>query len=337
VKGNEGPLFAKSDTVCISLELRRRQASSRNDDGQFTRNIGYCKLDGLKPWIMNKGRLACTRNIGDFQAMPNSKQSLKVLACEVAQREICHMVSRSRHLIDLEFLPIGYHDDPKSGHSNLQLRIDSVESGRYDAILLGYGLCNRILAGITSRELPLVIPRAHDCLTFFLGSRQRQAEVHHSCPGTFYFTSGWLEVAQRRTLASKGPEAMRKVSDDVTTQPTFLPAQPTFEELAAKYGEDNARYLVDLTQQWSQSYERGLLIDFDFAASLDLCERTASICKQRGWRFERMPGDLGLLERWLDGRWDPKEFLIVQPSEKVYPTADDDVMASSGNRNAESL
>ena len=39
----------------------------------------------------------------------------KVIACEIAFRELCYAAARSRNLIDLEFLTQGYHDIPATG------------------------------------------------------------------------------------------------------------------------------------------------------------------------------------------------------------------------------
>ena len=111
--------------------------------------------------------------------------------------------ARSRNLIDFEFLTQGYHDIPGTGRAEIQKRIDATAAGRYDALLLGYGLCSNILTGLTTAHTQLVIPRAHDCITFFLGSKERYQECFNAKPGTYYYTSGWLECTKRR--GDKGP------------------------------------------------------------------------------------------------------------------------------------
>ena len=40
---------------------------------------------------------------------------LKVIACEIAVRELYFAASRSPNLVDLEFLTQGYHDIPGTG------------------------------------------------------------------------------------------------------------------------------------------------------------------------------------------------------------------------------
>ena len=134
----------------------------------------------------------------------------KVIACEIAFRELCYAAAQSRNLIDLEFLTQGYHDIPGTGRAEIQKRIDAVPAGKYDAILLGYGLCSTILTGLTTAHTPLVIPRAHDCITFFLGSKERYQECFNAKPGTYYYTSGWLECAKRR--GSTGPDLGRRLA-----------------------------------------------------------------------------------------------------------------------------
>jgi hypothetical protein len=260
--------------------------------------------------------------------MSNPRLSLKVIACEVAQREICHVAAKSRHLLSLEFLPVGYHEEPKQGHDRVQLMLDQLEASRFDAVLLGYGLCNQILNGLAARQVPLVVPRAHDCLTFFLGSRQRHEELHQACPGTFYFTAGWLDVPAHRALAREGAEAARQANDELASQQNIFTGQRSYAELVAKYGEDNARYLLEMSQQWSQSYERGLLIDYDFTASMGLGERVEAICRKRGWRFERIAGDLRMLERWVNGEWSETDFLVVAPGNAVYASFSDSIIES---------
>ena len=63
----------------------------------------------------------------------------------------------------------------------------------HDAVALAYGLCNNGLAGLEARRVPLVLLRAHDCITAFLGSRDRYARYFEDRPGTYFETTGWLE------------------------------------------------------------------------------------------------------------------------------------------------
>lgn len=243
---------------------------------------------------------------------------LKVIACEIAFREICHCAARSKNLIDLEYLTQGHHDTPKSGVLEIQRRIDAVPAGRYDAILIGYGLCSSILTGLRSTHTPLVIPRGHDCISFFLGSKERYQKMFGERPGTYYYTSGWLECARRRGL---GPGTMLSSVGAPS-------GQSQYEAWVERYGEEKAQALLEAMGEWTAHYTHGVLIDFEFTKHLGLEETVRQICADRGWIYERVEGDLILLQRFLDGEWPAADYLVVKPGERVQPTFDDSIIGA---------
>ncbi|MDR3181441.1 MAG: DUF1638 domain-containing protein [Planctomycetaceae bacterium] len=119
---------------------------------------------------------------------------LKLFACEIIFREICALAAISPHRIDIEFLPKGLHDiGKKKMRERLTAVLDTVDETQYDAVLLGYGLCSGGTTNLTARTIPLVIPRAHDCITFFLGSRKRYEDYFFANPGVYFKTTGWIE------------------------------------------------------------------------------------------------------------------------------------------------
>jgi hypothetical protein len=244
----------------------------------------------------------------------------KLIACEIAFRELCFATARTPNLIDVEFLTQGYHDIPATGRAEIQKRIDALPAGRYDAILLGYGLCSTILTGLTAAHAPLVIPRAHDCITFFLGSKERYQECFTAKPGTYYYTSGWLECAKRR--GQKGP-IWGGASLPAGANANFKAA---YEEWVKKYGEDAAKYLMEEMNRWTDAYTHGTLIGFDFVKHLKLGEQVREICKERGWDYEEIPGDMRLFQKLVEGDWPEADFLVVQPGQKVIVTNDEKVI-----------
>jgi hypothetical protein len=246
----------------------------------------------------------------------------RIIACEIALREICHLVAGSKHLFDVDFLTQGHHENPALGRTDIQERIDALPEGKYDAILLGYGLCSNILTGLKATHTKLVVPRAHDCITFFLGSKERYQEMFASHPGTYYYTSGWLECPRRR--GKEFTEAMQ----------CFLPtsnaerANSDYQKWVDKYGEEQARYLFEEMGRWANSYSHGTLIDFEFTQDLGLPAQVQGICAGRGWQYEAVPGDLSLLDRWLNGDWNAEDFLVVQTGETIVPTHDERIIGA---------
>jgi hypothetical protein len=245
---------------------------------------------------------------------------LKIIACEIAFREFCQAAAGTANLVDFEFLTQGYHDTPAKGRDELQRRIDAVPGGKYDAIVLGYGLCSNILAGLTTAHTPLVIPRAHDCITFFLGSKERYQKCFSERPGTYYYTSGWLECATRR-----GDKSMFLGG---ASAPANLNLNANYPEWVKKYGEDQARFLMEEMSRWSNSYSHGTLIDFDFLKHLKLSERVQAICKDKGWEYDELKGDFRLFQKVVDGEWPDADFLVVRPGQKVVATFDEKVIGA---------
>jgi hypothetical protein len=190
---------------------------------------------------------------------------------------------------------------------------------------LGYGLCGNLVRGLTARHTKLVMPRAHDCITFFLGSKERYAQVPCERAGRYFYTSGWLECLRRRGEKS-GP-------GDATYLPTRAGiggnVREAYDGWVKKYGEERARYLLTQIDKWTEHYTHGALIDFDFTKPLRLDQQVRQVCAQRGWKYEEIPGDLKLLRRWLDGDWDERDFLVVQPGDSIEPSYDDAIITAT--------
>ena len=249
---------------------------------------------------------------------------LKIIACEIALREICHAAARSTNVIDLEFVTQGLHDHPAAGRQRLQELVDAQPTDKYDALLIGYASCGNILQGLRASHTPLVVPRAHDCITFFLGSRARYQELSQSLPSAYFYTSGWIECLRRRG-GSTPPAHLAPLparAGDSTA------ANATYKQWVEKYGEENAQHLLEIMTRWTENYTHGVLIDFDFTRPLHLHEQVRRICGQRGWEYQEIEGDLRLLQHWVDGEWDLDSFLVVPPGHQIIPSYNDSVIAA---------
>ena len=84
---------------------------------------------------------------------------LLCLTCEVLARPIYLCAARSPHVVDVELYRKGLHNTPTELRARLQARIDAVcYEEKYNAIVLGYGLCGQATAGLVACGVPLVIP-----------------------------------------------------------------------------------------------------------------------------------------------------------------------------------
>jgi hypothetical protein len=241
---------------------------------------------------------------------------IKLIACEVFFRELCHVLARATNQVDVEFLPKGLHDLPSGLMSGrLQERIDAVEPGRYDRIVMAYGLCNNGTSGLVARHTPLVIPRGHDCITVFLGDRTRYARYFADHPGTYFLTSGWIERGENGSDLSQLSVA-RKSGMDMT-----------YAELVEKYGEENAAFLHEtLHTNKAQHYghytfiEMGVEPDGRFRAE---AERRATA---KGWTFSHEAGDMSVIAQLVDGPWADDIFLNIAPGSRLAPSFNDDIV-----------
>jgi hypothetical protein len=232
---------------------------------------------------------------------------LKLIACEVLYRELCHVVARSRNQVDAEFLPKGLHDLGSAAmRVKLQEAVDRTDRTKHEMILLGYGLCGTGLAGLEAGVVPLVLPRAHDCITLFLGSKARYLDYFNTHPGVYFKTTGWME----RGSALMGLD--RQISFG-------------YEELVAKFGEEDAKYVYE---EMTKHYRQFTFIEMGIEPDGGFERRAREDAEQRGWAFEKIQGSLRLFQRLVDGPWEDGEFLVVPPGKKIAVKHDEDVVGA---------
>ncbi|MBN2580757.1 MAG: DUF1638 domain-containing protein [Pirellulales bacterium] len=243
---------------------------------------------------------------------------LKLIACEIFFRELCAAAARSVNQIDIEFLPKGLHDIGQAGMSaRLAEALAAVDTSQYEAILLGYALCSNGVVGLTARSIPLVVPRAHDCITLFLGSKERYLDYFQRNPGVYFKTSGWIERGEN--LEQAWPDAIHNRSG--MTQ--------TYEQLVAKYGEENARFLYEQLGDMTRNYTKMTFIEMGVEPDDRFEQQARREAAERGWQFEKIPGDMRLLQALVDGPWDDDRFLVVPPGQTIAVRYDETIIQAT--------
>jgi hypothetical protein len=229
---------------------------------------------------------------------------LKLIGCEVLYREVCAAVARSVNEVDIEFLPKGLHDrGSQRMRARIQEAVDGAGSGPYEAVLLGYALCGNGVAGLEARAVPLIVPRAHDCITLFLGSRERYREYFDQHPGVYFQTSGWIERGERSsTQLSWG-----------------------FDELVERYGEEDARYVY---RELTKHYREFAYIEMGVEPDSRFEDQTRREAVARGWDFEKIAGDMALIRQLVDGPWSEDQFLTVPPGSHIAVAHNEAIVAA---------
>jgi uncharacterized protein DUF1638 len=242
----------------------------------------------------------------------SSPMHLLAITCDILLRPAHFFASQSPHTVDVVDLSAALHAEPMTLGRRIQAEIDAAGPD-IDAIVLGYGLCGGATAGLTARSVPVVLARAHDCVTIFLGDRRRYQAEHEATPGTYWYVQDQMDRGNDLKGWLLGDAAR---SDDVAA---------TRADYVARFGEENAAYLMGVLGEWRTRYERGVFLDTGLAPADDARQRAQEETERRGWRFERMLADLTLIRQLIYGMWGD-DFQILQPGERLEMSHDDGVV-----------
>lgn len=253
--------------------------------------------------------------------MSNVVHKYKFLGCEILYREACHLAAVGPNVVDVEFLAKGLHDlETKDMAARVQAAIDAVDPAKgYEAVLLGYARCNDGLVGVRAREIPLVIPKAHDCITLLFGSRATFRAYFDANPGTFYKSTGWVERDPNEYLdrPAYGTNGVMK----------NLGLTETYDELVAKHGKENADYIIETLGGWEKAYSRLCYIEMGLCDESAFQGRARQLAEQHGWAYEQKKGDLSLLRKLFLGQWD-EDFVVIPPGGHIIPRNDENILGT---------
>ncbi|MBN2455314.1 MAG: DUF1638 domain-containing protein [Sedimentisphaerales bacterium] len=220
------------------------------------------------------------------------------IVCKAIQREAYFCAAQSKSIIDIVFMEQGLHDEPDKLRSSVQQALEhthDIKGRAYDATLLGYGLCSNGVVGL-SAKIPVVITRGHDCITLLLGSKEKYKEYFDNHRGVYWYSPGWIEQGN---------------------MPGKQRYQRTLRNYQQKYGQDNAKYLMEIEQSWIKQYNWATYVDWELVDSYKYKKFTKKCAEFLGWKYDELKGDSSLMQRLVDGLWNEQEFLVVEPGDKI--------------------
>jgi hypothetical protein len=231
---------------------------------------------------------------------------LKLIACNVFMREVCHCVARSPHIVDIEFTELGEHVHSDTLRARLQAAIDASDRAptAWDAVLLAFGICGNTTVGLRAGCRPLVLPRAHDCCTILLGSKQEFRKHFEDCPSTPFSSAGYME---------RGEYYLRKEDGE-----SKLYYGDSYAAMVEQYGEENAKYIWEtMHPPRPEGANRAVFIEVPEMSHLGYAEQFKAKAQAEGKDVVSLPGSLETLRKLVFGEWDPETFLVLQPGQKV--------------------
>ncbi|MGD9325152.1 MAG: DUF1638 domain-containing protein [Desulfobacterales bacterium] len=228
-----------------------------------------------------------------------------VIACAVLALDIKSAAEKLGLDIGVKFLEGGLHDRPDLLRQKLQTAIDELSgSGGCDRIVVGYGVCGRGTVGLQARDIPLSIPKVHDCIALFLGGDAAYRDQFKKYPGTYYISAGWYEektepLSQRKLSAYYGDEKLN------------------YGELVDKYGEKAAKETFQFLSTWQKNYQRAAFIETGAKLSPKYEKYAQDMAAEYQWKYEKIAGKRILIEKLLTASETTDEILVVAPNHVI--------------------
>ncbi len=231
---------------------------------------------------------------------------IALLACSVFEREIALHGRAAPHIAEVRFFEVGLHERPDLLRATLQENLDKMDArADIEAVALAYGLCGRGTAGLRPLRHKLVIPRAHDCITVFMGSKEAYAQHHRRCPTCYYYTPGW-----NRERRVPGPERLQALR----------------AELAARFDSEDVEFLIKTEREQWALHDTATYLDLGTDDAKEGADYARKCADWLGWKFEHLPGDPTLLKDLLWGNWDDKRFQIIEPGMQLGHAPDESIL-----------
>jgi hypothetical protein len=243
---------------------------------------------------------------------------LKIISCRVFKPELDFLLNNlpaGENRPEIEFLDLKAHNQPDNLREKIQNKIN--ESVNYDAVVLIYGLCGNATAGIKASDIPLYIPKAHDCSQILLGSSKEHKKFFGETPSRAWTSRGYM--------AEEG-DPFRTADSSV---------EWTLEELIREYGKENAEYVYDVLHASDSESDPVLyFLNVPETEDSEVLEEAHSLALERGKTLKIIPATVSLIARLISGRGG-NEILYVPPGAEIQPSWDSSVLKVINSKGVE--
>ncbi|MGM0366851.1 MAG: DUF1638 domain-containing protein [Actinomycetota bacterium] len=234
------------------------------------------------------------------------------IVCDVMKDELQNIKKGlASDNMDYIFMEQHLHDTPNKMRARLQKEIDKVDDS-YDRIILAYGLCSNGVVGLKSGKHQIVVPKVDDCISLFLGSKEKYVEEFKKDPATYYLCKGWIEYGSdpyRGYLVNTGQE------DKIPAG--WIRNRERYGR--RKMDEETSRFLI---AQMMRNYNRVLLIDNDDLEeihrkyALDMVDFLSEVLGKKIDLVE-IKGSSELLKKLFGKDWKKDNFIIKDRQQKI--------------------
>ncbi len=210
-----------------------------------------------------------------------------IIACGCMKPEL-DALQGSDDGVEVRYLDQNLHRTPDRMPELIQEEIDAVAEGASE-IVLGYGLCSNGIVGIKAPRQGLIIPRVHDCVALFLGSREAYNRAFSDRAGTYYLTPGWVQ-------SNKDPLGLLE------------------HDYTARVGRKDAEWAL---REELKHYTHIVYINTDAGDQDSLRKRAIENADYLEKQYEEIPGTGDYFRKLLFGPYNEEDFVKIPPGQKV--------------------
>lgn len=219
--------------------------------------------------------------------MESTNDSILLIGCAAVINEVESFADTGS--LTTKVIDAGLHLHPEQLKLCLQQAIDE-HDGRFDTIVLGFGLCSNAVLGLKSRMSYLVIPRVDDCIAMLMGSQARYKQEMAQAPGTYFLSRGWIDAG--------------------------ISIMDEFRQMAERYGVERARRIQ---QKMFGHYTRLAYIASEDGDQEPYRRVSCQAAEALGLVYQEIKGSQRLLQAMIDGRWN-HDFIVIKPGKAVTLT-----------------